>query len=245
MAIESYRAAEMQLAAEARAEQFPGLGIVVGLIQKAAGLGGLELTKFEEFCLDAIQKNSRGNLAFLFRSLVQDVERIDLNLEAFESAGQAESEALNELVSEAVARATEAKSKERVERIAHVLANTLRSGPKKSYETERELIDTAIQVSEPDAFVLGVMMRHQGATVKSAVGIADLNAVNDTWKRMMQENQEFKDPHIHVSCARLQAHGLIVRMERNTMAIDLATNPYSLTTFGVQFCEWCLQEPCA
>ncbi len=116
-------------------------------------------------------------------------------------------------------------------------------GPKPSYETERELIDAAAQLSEPDAFILGVMMKHQGAIVKSTPGIADMNVVNETWKKMMDQNKEFKDPHIHVSCARLQPQGLIVRMERIATTLDLATNPYSLTTFGVQFCEWCLQEP--
>ena len=243
MAIESYRAAKMQLAAEARGEQFPGLHIVIEIMRKAAGAGGFEFTKFEELSLDAIQRNSRSNLFYLFESLVRDVERIDSRLEAFESAGKAEQQALDELISEAVARAAEAKSRDRVRRIASILANAFRSGPKQSYETERELIDTAVQVSEPDAFILGVMMKHQGTIVKGTPGIADINAVNETWKRMMEQNKEFKDPHIHVSCARLQAHGLVVRMERNSMSLDLATNPYSLTTFGVQFCEWCLQEP--
>ena len=142
-----------------------------------------------------------------------------------------------------MARAAEAKSRDRVKRVARILANAFRSGPRQSYEIERELIDTAVQISEPDAFILGVMMQHQSAIVKSTAGIADINAVNETWKRMLEQNEEFKRPHIHVSCARLQAHGLVVRMERNSMSLDLATNPYSLTTFGVQFCEWCLQEP--
>ena len=93
MAIESYRAAEKQLASDARSEQFPGVEIVVGVMRKIAGLGGLDFTKFEELSLDAIQKNSKENLRYLFESLVQDVERIDLKVEAFESAGKVEREA--------------------------------------------------------------------------------------------------------------------------------------------------------
>ncbi len=72
MAIESYRAAETQLASEARAVQFPGIQIVLEVARKVGSLGGLEFTKFEGLCLDAIQKNSRGNLHYLFESLVQD-----------------------------------------------------------------------------------------------------------------------------------------------------------------------------
>jgi len=72
---------------------------------------------------------------------------------------------LNELVSEAVARSAEAKTKDRVRRIARILANAFRSGPKQNYEMERELIDTATQVAEADAHILGVMMSHQGEAV--------------------------------------------------------------------------------
>ena len=190
---------------------------------------------------DAIGNNSTKNLTYLFESLVQDVKRIDLKLDAFENAGQIEREALNELVSEGVVRAAEAKSKERVRRIAKILANALRGGPKQTYEAERELIDAAAQIGESDAFILGTMMKHQGAMVKGA-GLADINGANDTWTKMMEEHKEFRDAHIHVSCARLQSQGLIIRMDRKTSALDLATNAYSLTTFGVQFCEWCLQE---
>ncbi len=233
------RAAGMQVASEVRSEQFPGLQIVIGIIRKVAGLGGLEFPKFEKLAFDVIQKNSRDNLANLFESLVQDVERIDLRLEAFESADRVAREALNELISEAVARAAESKNKDRVRRIARVLANAFRS---QHYELERELIDAAVQISESDAYILGVMMKHQGTSVKTASGIADINVASDTWKKMQDDNKEFRDPHIHVSCARLQGQGLIIRMDRKPTALDLATNAYSLTTFGVQFCEWCLQD---
>lgn len=81
---------------------------------------------------------------------------------------------MNELVSEAVARTAEAKSKDRVRRIARILANAFRSGPKENYEVERELIDAATQIAESDAHILGVMMRHQAEVVKNGAGIADI-----------------------------------------------------------------------
>ena len=242
MTIESYRAAKMQVEAEDRSEFFPGIQIVIGIGQKVAGLAGFDFTKFEELSLAALQKNSKENLAYLFESLAEDVKRIDTKLEAFESSGVEEQRALNELVSEAVARSAEAKSKDRVRRIARIVANAFRSGPKEDYQAERELIDAATQIAESDVFILGVMMRHQGEVVKNGVGIADMNSANDSWKQMREENKEFRDPHIHVSCARLQAQGLIIRMDRKNTTLDLATNAYSLTTFGVRFCEWCLQE---
>jgi hypothetical protein len=241
MAIESYGAAQRQLALERNSVLFPGVEIVIGIAKKALSAGGLELPAFMELSFEAIRSNSTKNLAYLFGSLVQDVERIDLKLDAFENAGKIEREALNELVSEGVVRAAEAKSEERVRRIARVLANTLRGGPKQSYEAERELIDAAAQIGESDTFILGTMMKHQGTMVKSS-GLADINGASDTWKKMMEEHKEFTDAHIHVSCARLQSQGLIIRMDRKTSTLDLATNAYSLTTFGVQFCEWCLQE---
>jgi len=241
MAIESYRAAEKQIASEERARLFPGLEIVKDLASKGAEIVGLELPKFLALSSEAVRKNSTDNLFYLLESLVQDAERIDLRLETFESASTREREALNELISEAAVRAAEAKSKDRVRRIARILANSFRSGPKRSYEQERELIDTAVQVADVDASVLGVMMRYQGPAVKHS-GVADVNETNETWRKMVQEDKSFSSPRIHVSCARLQAQGLIIRMDRNPSGLDLVTNAYSLTEFGVQFCEWCIVE---
>ncbi len=237
MAIESYRAGEKQLAAEERAEHFPGLEIVTRLVPKGANAVGLELPKFLELSFEALQKNSTNNLSYLLTCLAADVERLDIKVDSFDSASNAERGALNELVSEAVARAAEAKTKKRVKRIARILSKAFHEGPKQDYEPERELIDAAIQVADSDASILGVMMRYQGTTVKSA-GVADINASNETWKKMLEENKEFRHAHIHVSCARLQAQGLIVRMDRIPTSMDLATNAYSLTEFGVTFCEW-------
>jgi hypothetical protein len=155
MAIESYRAAKMQVESEARSEFFPGIRIVAGIGQKLAGVAGFDFSRFEELCATALQKNSKENLAYLFESLVEDVKRIDIKIEAFESSGTQEHRALDELVSEVVARTAEAKSKDRIRRIARILANALRLGPKQDYELERELIDTAAQLAESDAHVLG------------------------------------------------------------------------------------------
>src|SRR5580704_4704084 len=134
MAIESYRAAKTQLEAEARGDFFPGIKMVLGILQKSAGIAGLELPKFEELSLEALQKNTKDNLKYLFESLVEDVKRIDVRVEAFESSNADERQALNELMSEAVARTAEAKSKDRVRRIARILANAFRLGPKGNYE---------------------------------------------------------------------------------------------------------------
>jgi hypothetical protein len=241
MAIDRYRAGEQQLAAEKRSQQFPGLEVVMRLASKGASTLGIELPKFIELCSEAVQRNSTGNLSYLLECLAGDVERLDLKFEAFESAGQAEREALDELISEAAVRAAEAKSKDRVKRVARILVNAFRSGPKRDYEQERELIDTAVQLADSDAVVLGVIMKYFGPVVRRA-GVADINETNQAWKKMREENAEFQGTHIHVSCARLQAHGLIIQMDRNPMSTDLATNVYSLTEYGLQFCDWCIVE---
>jgi hypothetical protein len=97
MAIESYRSAKMQVEAAARSQLFPGIQIVIGIMRKAAGLGGLEFTKLEDLSLEAIQKNSKDNLAYLFEALVQDVGRIYSRLQEFESAEEVQCEALRNL----------------------------------------------------------------------------------------------------------------------------------------------------
>ncbi len=123
-----------------------------------------------------------------------------MRVEAFEQAGKAQREALNGLISEAVMRAAEAKSRDRVKRVARILAHAFRSDPTQNYERERELIDVAVQVAESDASILGAMMRHQGEMVKRGAGVADVNETNKTWGRMRKEDSRFTSPRIHVSC---------------------------------------------
>jgi hypothetical protein len=240
MAIESYRAAKQQIQSEARSDFFPGLEIAIKVAKKAAGLAHLEFPEFLNLCTGALETNTRENLSYLFESLVEDVRRMDIRIEDFENSREAERKGLNQLVSEAVVRASEAKSRERVRRIARILANALRSGPKENYEREREFIDAATQVAESDAAILGRIMKYQGEAAKN--GSPDMNLANETWQCMHKEDSRFRDPHIHVSCARLQALGLIIRMDRRDTTLDLATNAYLITRFGVEFCEWCLSE---
>jgi hypothetical protein len=84
----------------------------------------------------ALVKDS--GLSFPLPSTIEELaintKRIDVKMEAFESSEMEERLALNELMSEAVARTAEAKSKDRVRRIARILANAFRSGPKENYE---------------------------------------------------------------------------------------------------------------
>ena len=241
MAIESHQAGEKQLAAERRAEQFPGLEIVTRLVSKALNLAGLQPPQFFELSAEAMRKNSTANLAYLHECLVRDVERLGLQVEAFESSGNAERQALDELVSEAVARTAEAKSKDRVKRVSKILAKALREGPRERYELERELIDTAVQIADRDAHVLGVIMGYQSRAA-SVPGVTEINAANETWKAMQAHHKEFSDPGIHVPCARLQAQGLIIRMDRIPTTLDLMTIPYAITEYGITFCKWCIDD---
>jgi hypothetical protein len=58
-AIESYRAAKMQVEAENRSEFFPGIQVVIGIGQKVARLSGFDFTEFEKLSLAALQKTRR------------------------------------------------------------------------------------------------------------------------------------------------------------------------------------------
>jgi hypothetical protein len=173
--------------------------------------------------------------------LYEEFPRRGVTAEQVEECFKA-SEKVEELLAEAVLRASEAKSRERVRRIARLLTTIILSTEEIQIEEARVMLEIAGSLFDSDAFVLGRMYEQQSTVVKKRDGHPELNEITESWRKLRKDHAEFRSGPINSSCARLQAHGLIIRVEPGTGQFDLQTYMYAITDFGVRFCTWCVGE---
>jgi hypothetical protein len=151
-------------------------------------------------------------------------------------------ESIHELLAEAVVRASEAKSTERVRRIARLLTTIILSTESIQVEEARVMLEIAGSLFDMDAFVLGRMYAAQHKDVERRQGHPESNDVVASWRKLRDEHSEFREGTINSSCSRLQSHGLILRVEPGMGQVDLQTYVYAITEFGIRFCSWCLKD---
>jgi hypothetical protein len=177
----------------------------------------------------------------LVRRLHSEFQSRSVSKQQLEGKLNAANVATQELIAEAVVRASEAKSSERVKRIARLLVTIVLSDEQIAVEEARVMLEMAGELFDLDAFVLGRMAEVQGPGVVARKGHPELNDVRETWQRLRELHSAFREGSINPACARLQAYGLVMKIEPPTGAFDLQTYPYSITEFGVRFYNWCLQ----
>jgi hypothetical protein len=151
-------------------------------------------------------------------------------------------ETTEELVGEAVVRASEAKSAEAVKRIAKLLTNVLVTKETIQTEEVRAMLATAGSLLDVDARTLGRMNEIQSSMLNARGGKIEFNEAVESWRKLRNSYPEvFDAPGINASGSRLQSHGLAMRVETTgSSSFGLETWVFSMTDFGVRFCRWCL-----
>jgi hypothetical protein len=150
-------------------------------------------------------------------------------------------EDVHELVAESIVRAAEAKSREAVRRIAKLLTKVLMTTEEIEIEETRAMLSIAASLLELDAVALGRMFEQQSPAVTGRKGAVEINDVRDSWTKLREKWPSiFMSPMINAAGSRLQAHGLVMRVEVGPQAFGLDTYVFSITAFGIQFCRWCV-----
>jgi len=162
--------------------------------------------------------------------------------EMLEEKLKSRDENFHELLAEAVVRASEAKSAERVCRIAHLLTAFIFSPNSPQVEEARVMLEIAGNLFDMDAFVLGRMRDEMHADIERRQGHPELNDIVAAWRKLREAHSEFREGTINSSCARLQSHGLVMRVEPGMGQFDLQTYVYAITEFGIRFYQWCLKD---
>ncbi len=174
--------------------------------------------------------------------LHDEFRRRSVTPEMLEEKLKSRDEDFHELLAEAVVRASEAKSAERVRRIAHLLTTIIFSSDNLQVEEARVMLEIAGSLFDMDAFALGRMYDAQHGDIERRQGHPELNDITATWRKLREGHKEFREGPINSSCSRLQSHGLVMRVEPGTGQFDLQTYVYAITEFGIRFYKWCLKD---
>ena len=188
-----------------------------------------------------LQSAQQTRLKELTGYLYEEFQRLGATTESVNERLKAAEEKV-EVIAEAFARAAEAKSSERVKRIAYLLAKLLLSQEEIQIEEARVMLEIAGELFDLDAYVLGRLYAVQAISVEQRGGRPEKNDVTQSWRKLRDQYPKFKEGSTNSSCARLQAHGLVMSVEPGVGNFDLQTYVFVITDFGIRFCRWCIAD---
>ncbi len=160
------------------------------------------------------------------------------------------------LVLDALEKAELTRSPQRIVRIGRIVANAAFTGPARTPDTTEELSRIAMSLDDSDVRVLTELVRGQRVGFEPTLGSVPGELVNNYWRTGESATHELGAsprtlPHGRLSgvairldipegelqsrCAKLQAYGLVVQVERNAMKIGPGIVPYAVLTRGFEF----------
>lgn len=160
------------------------------------------------------------------------------------------------LVVDSLEKAEQTRSRERIERIARIVANAAERGGEKPPDLSEELTRIAMSLDDEDVRVLTELVRGQRNAFNPILGSVPGESVNNYWRsgetasletpgspREQQAGRlsgvalrlDIPEGDLQARCAKLQAFGLTVQVERNQMKTPLGTLPYAVLARGIEF----------
>jgi hypothetical protein len=148
------------------------------------------------------------------------------------------------LLAEGIARAEQARGREKVIRLAKVIGHAIAIGPLGSADLAGEMMRVAVELSDQDVAVLRDMRKVQADGLERRLGRPDINDANATWARLEKEFEFFRSgAEIYSVCLKLQSFGLVMAVERIATTLGLQSAPYALLPRGIQFLEYIMGAP--
>jgi hypothetical protein len=138
---------------------------------------------------------------------------------------------------EAVSKAQETGSKERIDRLGLVVVASILKGPSSSIDLADEMIRVSVEVSAQDVDVLATIYSVQAQGLIHLDFLPEQNLANSTWRQLQSSHSLFRSSAIHSICAKLQSLGLIAQVERIPTTLDLTSIPYSVLRNGAEYLQ--------
>ena len=253
------RALEAQIEAEERA-QSPLTRYIPGIADVFAALptevSAKLLAKGAAWFIRKAQDDRRQALTDVLSSELRWVK--DKLREVTEEHARFVQEVFPELVLDAFEKAEQTRSRERIDRIGRIVANAAVSGPAKPADTTEELSRIAMALDDSDVRVLTELVSGQRDSFEPSLGSVPGELVNNYWRSGEKATHEtpastrsqkggmlsgvairlgIPEGDLQARCAKLQAFGLVVQVERNQTKNGPGTLPYAILTRGIEFVD--------
>jgi hypothetical protein len=163
------------------------------------------------------------------------------------------------LVLDGLEKAEQTRTRGRIKRIGRIVANAAVSGPGRPADITEELSRIAMALDDSDVHVLAELARGQRNAFEKSLGSVPGELVNNYWRS--GETATYETPastrsqagggmlsgvairlnipegELHSRCAKLQAFGLLVQVDRNPTKNGPGTLPYAILTRGIEFID--------
>jgi hypothetical protein len=249
-------AAEGQIAAEERtdsalAKYAPDLADIAEALPVELLPSGLPKAIFTLKSLVAalgwrVRKREEDRRRYMADTLRDELRRVRSRLEQLDEEYQRFVQGeFWDLVLDGLQKAERTRSFSRITRIARILANTTVDRPLKTGDETEEIMRVAMDLDDDDIRVLAELVRGQKDSLDEASGRVNHEAANNYWRSgIAGQLTDGKNPaarlgmsegEIQSHCAKLQAYGLIVQVQRNDMKLAQGIVPYSVLRRAVDF----------
>jgi hypothetical protein len=166
------------------------------------------------------------------------------------------------LVLDALEKAEQTRARARIERIGRIIANAAVSGPTKPTDLTDELSRIAMSLDDSDVVVLSELVRAQRTEFNKSLATVPAEAVNNYWRtgdvavvdKPVQQilpsplqtagrlsgvalRLQIPEGELHARCAKLQAFGLTVQVNRNEIKNPPGTLPYAILGRAIDFVD--------
>jgi hypothetical protein len=197
-----------------------------------------------------ISKQEASRREYLIECLSDELRRVRGKLESLEESYQRfVRDECFPLVLDGLQKAEQTPNRNRIRRIAAILAHAFELGPAKSGETAEEMMRIAMLLSDDDVVVLRALYEGQKAHYNPHLGMTAYEQINDFWRLLdgsVMPNGEPEIPtlrrfpvgQVQGICAKLQSLGLVVQVERNKLKVSNGTIPYGILANAVKFVEY-------
>jgi hypothetical protein len=208
--------------------------IVTGILDSLVALG-LPI-KPAAFLMKKVSEQRENNTAYLLEATISKLRQLENEFRSFSEAHKDfVEEQLPRLTLEAVAKAEQTRSIDRIERMSLIIVHTMREGPNADLAEADDAIRISIDIDDRDIDILRKLYDGQEKELRRRQFLPELNLVNNSWKTLQDQFPIFRSSEIYSTCSKLQSFGLVTQVSRMPTVLDLTSTPYSILRKGAEY----------
>jgi hypothetical protein len=236
--------AEMLVAGDRRQATPRGLMTAARALSElltVAGPTGEVISAMLSRALDFSDRQEEENQRYLLSVAIEELKYLQLQVGQLKDE---QKEFLNTegigLLAEAAKRASETRDRDRIRRIAAVFAHGVENAGAVAIPEAEEFMRLAVLLSDTDVLVLREFVRRQAGLEERArkLGRTLREEANWAWRENKPVFDGLSEGDLQSACSRLQAFGLVVRVDRIDTALGVNEIPYALVRLGEHFAEY-------
>ena len=207
------------------------------ILDTLAGLG-LKSLKPYATVMKLVSTQREENTRYLVEAVILKLNRLENQIKSIDEAHRRWiKEIFPGLMVEAVSRAEETRSNDRIDRMSIIVVHTIMHGPAADLNKTGEALRITVDLNDEDLDILGKMYDAQAKDVRRKGFLPELNIANTSWKALQDQFQIFKSGEIYSICSKLQSLGLVVQVSRISTTLDLTSTPYCILRKGAEYLE--------